>query len=86
MGSWKLVLGLWCSRLLGRQSRGPGAGVVGAERAPPHPAAPTPDPHGDTQKRTEPETAAAGATKEPGTQRVPAGREGACGRVRLRRA
>lgn len=76
------VTHLWCSRLLGRESR-PGASVVSAERAPQHRTARTRNPHSDTQQRAARRAAAAGATKEPG---VRAGSEGACGRVRLRRA
>lgn len=94
MGSRKLMLGLLHLGLLwflltlvqpapGKGEPGPGASVVGAERATPHHAAPTPDSHGDTQGHTDRGTAAAGATKEPGTQKVPAG-EG--GRVRARAA
>lgn len=82
MGSRKLVLGLGCSRLLGRESR-PGASVVSAERATRHRTARTRDPHGDTQQRAKPESGRGGSNKGAPS----AGREeGACGRVRLRRA
>lgn len=65
MGSRKLVLGLWCSRLLGRESRGSGTSVVCAEKATQHRDAPTYNPHSDTQEHT----VAAGATKEPHTKK-----------------
>ena len=76
------VTHLWCSRLLGRVSRGPGARWARRE---PH----SPVPHGHTTRTVTPRdtqngrAAAAGATKEPRTEKLRAG-EG--GRVRARAA
>lgn len=83
MGSRKLVLGLWGSRLPGRASRGPGASVVGAERATQPRAARTHNPPSDTRGHTKRETGRSGSNKGTRAEKVPAG-EG--GRVGLRRA
>lgn len=63
MGSRKFVPGLWCSGLLGRASRGPGASAVGAERATQPGAARTHNPHSDTQGHTKQEDGRSGSNK-----------------------
>lgn len=87
MGFRKFVLRLWCSRLLGRASRGPGASAVGAERATQPGAARTHNPLSDTQGHTKQEDGRSGSNKGASDGEV-AGRRrgGACGRVWLRRA
>lgn len=54
---------LWCSGLLGRASRGPGASAVGAERATQPGAARTHNPHSDTQGHTKQEDGRSGSNK-----------------------
>lgn len=75
------VTHLCCSPRLGRASRGPGASVVGAEGATQRRAARTHNTHGDTGDTQHRRAAAAGPTKEPRTEKLPAV-EG--GRVRAR--
>lgn len=87
MGFRKFVLRLWCSRLLGRASRGPGASAVGAERATQPGAARTHNPLSDTQGHTKQEDGRSGSNKGASDGEVAGGRRGgACGRVWLRRA
>lgn len=57
------VTHLWCSGLLGRASRGPGASAVGAERATQPGAARTHNPHSDTQGHTKQEDGRSGSNK-----------------------